>query len=60
MNYFTPKPEQPSFPLRAIQATCTRSGDCTIHLYENDPTIVAVASGKDQTPRKAKVVIHRN
>lgn len=50
----------PVFPLRAIQATCTRTNDCTIILYQNPPEIVPVASGKDQTPNKANIVIVRN
>ncbi|AUG85342.1 hypothetical protein FDJ20_gp160 [Vibrio phage Thalassa] len=52
--------EKPAFPLRAIQATCTKTNDCTIFLYQNKPEIQSVASGKDQTPRKAKTVIVRN
>ncbi|AUG85140.1 hypothetical protein FDJ19_gp158 [Vibrio phage Ceto] len=48
------------FPLRAIQATCTKTNDCTIYLYQNIPEVQSVASGKDQTPRKAKTVIVRN
>lgn len=47
------------FPLRAIQATCTKTNDCTIILYEDRPKIESVPSGKDQTPKKAEIVIVR-
>lgn len=52
--------EQPAFPLRAVQATCTKTNDCTIFLYQDIPNVQSVASGKDQTPIKAKTVIVRN
>ena len=44
--------------LEAIQAVCTPSGDCTIHLYEKLPEVQSVASGLSQELRKATIVIH--
>lgn len=51
--------QPPSFPLRAIQAVCTKANDCTIFLYEKNPKIQSVASGKSQELKPADTVIVR-
>lgn len=52
--------QEPAIPVRAIQATCTKTHDCTVFLYEKIPEVVSVASGKDQSNNKAKVVTIRS
>lgn len=52
--------QPPYMALRAIQATCTKTNDCTIILYQNVPKIQSTPSGKDQSINNARIEIVRN